>query len=137
MQLISLRQIRVHTCLNRHNFDTAHWTTVTRKGSPCATGPLCCLSVCNVDVLSSNGWMDQDATWYADRPRPRRHCVRWEPSFPRKGAQQPPHFAVHVHCDQMAGFIRMALGTPKERGTAPPPLFGPLCSCTVAHVSNC
>jgi len=61
----------------------------------------------------------------------------WHLVLPRKGAQQPPHFAVHVHCDQMAGFIRMALGTPKERGTAPPPLFGPLCSCTVAHVSNC
>jgi len=23
-----------------------------------------------------NGWMDQDATWYGDRPRPRPHCVR-------------------------------------------------------------
>ena len=24
-----------------------------------------------------NGRMDQDATWYAGRPWPRRHCVRW------------------------------------------------------------
>jgi len=23
-----------------------------------------------------NGWMDQDATWYGNRPRPRPHCVR-------------------------------------------------------------
>ena len=22
-----------------------------------------------------NGWMDQDATWYGDKPRPRRRCV--------------------------------------------------------------
>jgi len=48
--------------------------------------------VCNVDVLWPNDWMDQDATWYGGRPRPRRHCVRWGPnSSPRKGAQQPPH----------------------------------------------
>jgi len=51
------------------------------------------LSVCNVGVLWRNGWMDQDATWYGGRPRPRRHCVRWGPSSPpRKGAQQLPHF---------------------------------------------
>jgi len=28
------------------------------------------LSVCNVGVLWPNGWMDQDATWYGERPRP-------------------------------------------------------------------
>ena len=33
--------------------------------------------------------MDQGATWYGGRPRPRRHYVRWKPSSPRKGAQQP------------------------------------------------
>ena len=42
-------------------------------------------------LLWINGWMDQDATCYGDRFRPRRHCVRWGPSSsPRKGAQQPP-----------------------------------------------
>jgi len=30
-------------------------------------------------LLWSNGWMDQDATWYGGRPWPRRHCVRWGP----------------------------------------------------------
>jgi len=24
-----------------------------------------------------NGWLDQDATWYGGRPRPRPRCVRW------------------------------------------------------------
>ena len=44
------------------------------------------LSVCGVGVLSPNGWLDQDATWYAGRPRPRPHCVRWEPTpYPKKG----------------------------------------------------
>ena len=28
-------------------------------------------------LLWPNGWMDQDVTWYGDRPRPRRLCVRW------------------------------------------------------------
>ena len=45
--------------------------------------------VCNVGVLWPNGLMDQDATWYVGRPRPRRHCVRWGPNSPRKAAQQP------------------------------------------------
>jgi len=43
-------------------------------------------------LLWQNGWMDQDATWYGGRPRPRPHCVRWGPSSPspsKKGAQ--PH----------------------------------------------
>ena len=43
-----------------------------------------CLSVCNVGVLSLNGVMDQDATSYGSRPRPRRHCARWGPSSPTK-----------------------------------------------------
>ena len=34
--------------------------------------------VCIVGVLWLNGWMDQGATWCGGRPRPRRHCVRWE-----------------------------------------------------------
>ena len=44
-------------------------------------------------LLWPNGWMDQDATWYGRRPRPRWHCVRWGPSSPktpRKGEQHPP-----------------------------------------------
>jgi len=47
-----------------------------------------------------NGWMDQDATWYGGRPRPRPHCVRLGLSSPSpKGAQQPPSSA-HVYCNQ-------------------------------------
>jgi len=30
----------------------------------------------------SNGWTDQDATWYGGRPRPRPYCGRWGPSPP-------------------------------------------------------
>ena len=35
-----------------------------------------CLSVCNVGVLLPNGWMDQDETSSAGRPRPWTQCVR-------------------------------------------------------------
>ena len=37
-------------------------------------------------------WMDQDITWYGGRPWPRPYCIRWGPSSPTKGAQQPPLF---------------------------------------------
>jgi len=47
-------------------------------------------------LLWPKGSMDQDATWYGGRPRPRPHCARWGPSFP----------------------------SPKG-GTAPSPIFGP------------
>ena len=44
-------------------------------------------------LLWSNGWMDQDATWYGGRPQPRPHCVRWGPSSPpKKGGTAAPSF---------------------------------------------
>jgi len=49
-----------------------------------------CLSVCNVGVMWTNGWMDQDPTWYGGRPRARRHCVRWGVGNPA-----PPHRKGH------------------------------------------
>jgi len=36
-------------------------------------------------LLWTNGWIDQDATWYGGKPPPRPHCVRWGPSSPEKG----------------------------------------------------
>jgi len=38
--------------------------------------------------LCSNGWMEQDATWYESRP----HCVRWGPSSPLKKWHNHPNF---------------------------------------------
>jgi len=53
-------------------------------------------------LLWSNGWMDQDATWYGGRPRPKRHCVRWGPiSSPPKWGRAP-QFSAHVYCGQTA-----------------------------------
>jgi len=45
-------------------------------------------------VLWPNGCMDQGATWYWGRPRPRPHCVTWGPSSPLKGAHHLPVFGL-------------------------------------------
>ena len=70
-------------------------------------------------LLQPYGCMDQDATWYGGRRRPRGHCVRWGPSFavPKKGAEPPPQFSAHVYCGQTAPWIQMARGM--EVGLSP------------------
>jgi len=55
-----------------------------------------CLSVCDVGVLWPNGWMDQDATWHAGRPRPWPHCIRWGPSSPPQKGADPPIFGPYL-----------------------------------------
>ena len=44
--------------------------------------------------FSSHRWMDENATWYGSRPRPRPHCIRQGPSSPnpRKGHNTPASF---------------------------------------------
>ena len=67
------------------------WATICKTVRPMLSDH--CLSVSlsrNVGVLWSNSWMDRDATWYANRPQPRPHCVRWGPSSP---SQPPPLFS--------------------------------------------
>jgi len=97
--------------------------------------------------------MDEDAIWYGGRSRPRRHCVKWGFSSPRKG-HSTTHFSAHVYCGEMAGWINMPLdkevsldlGTghtvfdgaqlPPERGTAAPLSSTHVyCGQTVAHLS--
>jgi len=92
----------VHHCLS-------FWATVCATIRPMLSDHcLSCLSVCYVGVLWPNGWIEQAAIWYRDRPWPRPHYVRWEPSSHQK------------------------------RGIAAPPLFGPCVLWpTVAHLSNC
>ena len=69
-------------------------------------------------LLRPNGLMDQDATWYGSRPRPRRLCVRWGSRSPcRKKGRSLPNFRPHVYCGQTAGWIKLALGM--EVGLSP------------------
>jgi len=75
-----------------------------------------CLSVCDVGVLWPNGWMDQDATWYGGRTRPRLHSLRGRRSSPApKG--HIPQFSAHVCSGQTAGWIKMPHG--REVGLCP------------------
>ena len=62
-------------------------------------------------LLCPNGWIDQDATWYGGRPRPKRHCVRCGPCSPSPKKAHNPQFSAHVCCGQTAGWIKMPLGT--------------------------
>jgi len=59
-----------------------------------------CLSV--TLVLSPNGWMDQDATWYWGRGD---IVLDGDPDPPRKGAQQPLYFSAHVYCGQKVAHL--------------------------------
>jgi len=104
---------------------------------------------------NGNGCMDQDATWYGDRPRPKPHCDRWGPSSPSsKRGKAPIKFSAHVCCGQTAGWIKMPLGTkvafgpgcivlhgdpapPHKRGTTLQFSAHVYCGQTVAHLSCC
>jgi len=48
-------------------------------------------------LLWPNGRVDEDATWYRSRPRPRLHCVRPGASSRRRGTGAP-FFSAHVYC---------------------------------------
>ena len=41
-------------------------------------------------LLRQNSCMDQDASWYGGRPRPRRLCVRWGPHTPSSKRRRSP-----------------------------------------------
>ena len=85
--------------------------------SVCLSVGACVLSVCNVGILWSHGWMDQNETWHGGRPRPWPHCVRWGPSsLSPQGHSPPPQFSTHICCGQTAGLIKMPLGTNVDLG---------------------
>jgi len=71
-------------------------------------------------LLRPNGCMDQDVSWYGARPRPpTRHRVRCGPSYPqKKGTATPTQFLAHVHCGQMAGWMKTPLGAEVYLGPA-------------------
>jgi len=72
------------------------------------------LSVCDIAVLWPNGWMDQNETWHAGRPRPGHIVLDCNPA-PPKG--HSPQFSEHDRCGQTAGWIKIPLGT--EVGLGP------------------
>jgi len=66
-------------------------------------------------ILWPNVCMDQDATWYGDRPRPTQHFVRCGPSYPQKKRHTHPHpILAHVYCGQMAAWMKTLLGAERK-----------------------
>jgi len=93
------------SCLIRLLF----WATGTSNNSLCDMAPMSCVSVLSVCNVGANGWMDQDATPYRGRPQPRRHRVRWGPSYPTEvGTAATLQFSAQVYWGQTAGYIRPA-----------------------------
>ena len=69
----------------------------------CSVCLVCPVSVTLVYCGQTVGWTKMPLgtkVW----PRPRRHCVRWGPSSPKKsGTEAPPHFSAHVYrCQTVA-----------------------------------
>jgi len=52
--------------------------------------------VCNVRALWPNGWMDQDETWYAGRPRPGHIVLGEDPAPPPLKGHSPPIFGPYL-----------------------------------------
>ena len=82
----------------------AHLSKKGAEPSPQFFGPF---------LLWPNYWMHQDATWYGGRPWSSPHCARWGHSSPpqNRGQSPLPKFSAHLYCGQMAGCIKMPLGT--------------------------
>jgi len=90
-------------------------------------------------LLWSNGWMNQDATWYRGRPRPRRYCVAWGTSSrPQKRGQSPNFRPMSIMAKRLANqdatwyggrpqprphCARCGPSSPHEKGHSPPPNF--------------
>jgi len=47
---------------------------------------------CLAYVLSSNGWMDQDATWYGSRLDSGHIVLNRDPALPKRGTATAPNF---------------------------------------------
>jgi len=92
-----------------------------------------------------NGCMDQDATWYGGRPRPRQHRVRWGPSssFPKGQSSLSNFWPMSIVAKRLDGsrwhlawrwvlvqatLYKVGSGDPspfpQKRGQSPP-IFGP------------
>ena len=89
--------------------------------------------------------MYQDATWYGGRPRPRSHCVRWDPApFPKKGTSAPTFWPMSIVSKRLDGSgchlvrtteVGLVLGhivldgdpatLSQKKEARQPPIFGP------------
>jgi len=97
--LIKVNAVAALCMLEKNAFGVVFGRSFVKRFALCYQTVVCpvrsCLSVCpvcNAGVLWPNGWMDQDVTWHAGRPRPWPHCIiDGDPaSPPSKGHSRPP-----------------------------------------------
>jgi len=82
-------------------------------------------------LLWPNDWMDQDATWYGGRPRPRRLVLDGDPASPLDFWSM---FIVTERLDETRWHAGLRPGdcvldadpAPFQKGGGTPPIFGPL-----------
>jgi len=85
------------------------WATVCKTVRLCyRTVVLSVCPVCDVGALWPNGWMDQDETWHAGRPRSWPHCVRTQLPVPQRGTAR--QFSARICCGQMPLGTEVGLG---------------------------
>ena len=87
-------------------------------------------------LLWPNGWMDQHATWYGGRSRPRPYCVRWGPTPPGKG-HSTPSFSAHVYFGQTVTHLSFCWAVVTHVVAAcGTPVRGPLCQYNFVYTGN-
>jgi len=89
------------------------------------------------DVLWPNGFMDQDATWYWGRLRPRPHSVAWGPSSSplKRGTAAPNFWPMSVVVKWLDGHIVLDGDRPTPKG-AQPQFSADVCCCQAAGWIN-
>ena len=68
------------------------WATICKTVRPMLSDHCPVLSVCDIAVLGPNGWMDQNETWHAGRPRPGHIVLDCNPAPPKGHSPQSPPF---------------------------------------------
>ena len=101
---------RLATVHERHRQDRQRTDSIGRTIMLSDRCPVC---LSRLQRWCTNGWMDQDETRHAGRPRPWPHCVNVLDRDPAAPPPQRPHpqFSARICCGQMAGWIKMPLGT--------------------------
>ena len=118
---------------------TRFWAAVCKTVHPICYRTVVCLSVCDVGLLWTKSWMDQDETLHGGRPLPGHIVLDGDLQFPLPEGAHSPQFSAHVYCGHTARWIKMPLATeiglgpgdivkdgfpaPPQKGAEPPPQF--------------
>ena len=89
--------LRIYSAVHRILYSLHFYILKTSPSAPPPKGHSSRPVIFGPYLLWPNSCMDQDATWYGGRPRPRRLCVRWGPRSPSQTGERGPHLTRLVH----------------------------------------